>query len=87
MATGPKLSFIRQTGGARDITIYLFYQLPLIFTALFHVDLILKHCLFHSIYLYQVNMTLHFLNEVDDAELMQRSSIILNRLLEEITDR
>ena len=46
-----------------------------------HINCIVaKCCLSHSIYLYQVNMMLHFLNDVvDHAESSQKSIILYNR--------
>ena len=48
--------------------IKIVYQLPLILTALLHFPA--KHCLSHGICLYQVMLTLHFLNDVgNDAKI------------------
>ena len=46
------------------------YQLPFILTAVLQIDLI-KVVYFTAL----VNMTLHFLNEVDDVELIRKSII------------
>ena len=48
-----------------------FYQLPHILTAFYTLPD--KHCLSHSMCLYQVMMTLHFLNDVvSDTESTQK---------------
>ena len=53
------------------------YQLHRILTAL--PD---KRCLFHGMYLYQVMMTLHFLNDVaNDTESTQKSKILSSSLV------
>ena len=58
--------------------VYHVYQLPPILTAL--LALPDKHCLSHGMCLYQVMMTLHFLNDVaNDAESTQKSKITSNR--------
>ena len=55
--------------------VYGFYQSPLILTELFQHDLINVSYL-TACYLYQVMMTLHFLNDVaNDAESTQKSKI------------
>ena len=56
-----------------------FYQSRLILTALFQHDLINVSYL-TACYLYQVMMTLHFLNDVaNDAESTQKSKLLHNR--------
>ena len=61
-------------GGGLSFDIYL-YQSPLILTELFQHDLINVSYL-TACYLYQVMMTLHFLNDVaNDAESTQKSKI------------
>ena len=52
-----------------------FYQSPLVLTELFQHNLINVSCL-TACYLYQVMMTLHFLNDVaNDTESTQKSKI------------
>ena len=54
---------------------YLLYQLPLILTELFQHDLINVSYL-TACYLYQVMMTLHFLNDVaNDAKSTYKSKV------------
>ena len=58
------------------------YQSPLILTELFQHDLI-NFSYLTACYLYQVMMTLHFLNDVAyDAESTQTSKLIHNRFEE-----
>ena len=60
-----------------------FYQSPIILTELFQHNLINVSYL-TACYLYQVMMTLHFLNDVAyDAESTQTSNLRHNRLFEE----
>ena len=57
------------------VPVKMHYQLPLILTALFQHNLINVPYL-TACYLYQVMMTLHFLNDVaNDAESTQKSKI------------
>ena len=60
------------------------YQLPFMLTAVLHVHLInivyLTVSLSHCMYLYQVNLTLHFLNDLDDVK-STRESIIINAFI------
>ena len=63
-------------------TVLKFYQLPLILTELFQHDLI-NFSYLMACYLYQVMMTLHFLNDVAyDAESTQTSKLRHNRFEE-----
>ena len=65
---------LRNVQSAQYIDIYI-YQSPLIFTELLQHNLINVSYL-TACYLYQVMMTLHFLNDVaNDAELTQKSKI------------
>ena len=70
--------FIRQRAAMqliRGVTDKTNYQSPLIFTELFQHNIINVSYL-TACYLYQVMMTLHFLNDVaNDAESTQKSKI------------
>ena len=66
---------LKVSGLIKDSIDALVYQSPLIFTELFQHNLINVSYL-TACYLYQVMMTLHFLNDVaNDAESTQKSKI------------